>query len=374
MLTLRHTTATLTNTMRTDELDYYLPDDRIATHPVEPRDACKLLVCSRTDSTLVEHRVFRELPAILHPSDLLVTNASGVLPARLEGHRTDSGGAVRGIYIEELAPGRWRCLLRTNGVLRHGQQLELRRGEATPPVLATINELDGEGWALELDTPEPAAAVLARIGVTPLPPYILARRKALDEQVDDTHDRDWYRTVYAEPSATGGSVAAPTAGLHFTPRLLTALRDGGVDAASITLDVGIGTFAPITADRIEAHAMHAERCRVPAETIAALHRARSGGARTVAVGTTVVRTLESLPDPPPAGGWSGDTELFITPGFAFQRTDALITNFHLPRSTLLAMVGALFDGGVPRLLGLYTEAIRQNYRFYSYGDAMLILP
>jgi S-adenosylmethionine:tRNA ribosyltransferase-isomerase len=236
------------------------------------------------------------------------------------------------------------------------------------------------------DTPAATPQLLDRVGATPLPPYILKSRAAsagddeaslADASLADALDREWYQTVYADPSHAG-SVAAPTAGLHFTPELLDRLQRQGVERADVVLHVGAGTFRPIDTDRVEDHAMHAEVYRVDAEQLRRIEDARAADRRVVAVGTTAVRTLESIASPPPASllqtGAAGETDLFITPGFDFRRVDALITNFHLPRSTLLTLVGALFPEGVPRLLELYRDAIARNYRFYSYGDAMLILP
>ena len=206
-----------------------------------------------------------------------------------------------------------------------------------------------------------------------MPPYILAARRHAGAVESDEHDRAWYQTVYAERDRSG-SVAAPTAGLHFTPELLAAVEEMGVGRTSVTLDVGMGTFKPIEVERVEDHPIHAEEIEVSAGAIGAMGAARSAGGRVIAVGTTSVRAIESVPVGGAAGGVRGATSMFILPGHAFRWTDAMITNFHLPRSSLMAMVGAFIDGGIPRLVDLYREAIAREYRFYSYGDAMLILP
>ncbi len=359
--------------MRTEELDYPLPERLIATRPAEPRDACRLMVVSRSDRGLLEHARFADLPRWLTPRDVLIFNTSGVLPARLVGARKDTGGAVEGLFLREDAEG-WRILLKSNSKLRPGQVVAL----GTPPLSAEIELVarDGDGWIARLageGDPMPAVSVLERVGSTPLPPYILRQRRVAHEAIDDDHDRLWYQTVYAR-SDESGSVAAPTAGLHFTPDLLARIASMGVARADVRLDVGVGTFKPIETEHLEDHPMHAEWVRVPGEAIDAIEKARGAGGRAIAVGTTSVRALESVPAGH-AGDWEDWTRLMIAPGHSFARVDGLVTNFHLPRSTLLAMVGALLGpGGVERLKSLYAVAVAEGYRFYSYGDAMLILP
>ncbi len=359
----------------TDRLEYDLPERLIATHPSEPRDASRMMVVSRTDPDRVEHRSFRDLPAFLAPTDVLVRNRSAVLPARIAGRRTDSGGRIEGLFLEERNPGEWNVMLRSNGKLREGQRIALHHPEdhaLTGPTF-TISGRGDAGWIIRLESDASAAEVLDRVGATPLPPYILSARRSANDLTPDQRDRADYQTVYADESDRT-SVAAPTAGLHFTPELIRQIDALGVQSADVLLRVGAGTFAPVTSNTVEDHPIHSERISVPARTIDAIAHARAQGGRSVVVGTTTVRALESLP--PGADRYEGPTELLITPGFDFQHTDALVTNFHLPRSTLLAMVGAFLDDGDPvgRLIRYYKTAIDNQYRFYSFGDAMLILP
>lgn len=363
--------------MLTADLDYQLPDDLISTQPVEPRDSARLLVCSRTDRQFVEHATFRDLPNFLRSPDLMVLNRSRVLPAKLGGVRVDSGGKVGGLFLEDGPLGVWKVLLQSNGRLKGGCEIQIwTQGRPSSWSLTLLSPCEG-AWRVQLSyLGEPAAVtaprVLQEIGATPLPPYILAARRDRGEGLgNDQIDREAYQTVYADESATG-SVAAPTAGLHFTSRLLSELNASGVSNCHVTLHVGAGTFRPVTAKRLEDHQMHSEQIEVEAETISAIRECRSRGGRCICVGTTSVRALESVPVG--GQGFCGPTDLLIQPGFAFQWTDGLITNFHLPRSTLLALVGGLFPEGVDRLLELYREAIRLRYRFFSFGDAMLILP
>lgn len=356
--------------MRTDELDFDLPSELIATRPVEPRDSSRLMVVSRNDASRLEHRVFRELPELLRAGDLLVSNRSRVLPARLSGRRTDSGGAVDGLFVRELAEGRWEVMLRSNGKLRAGQTVALLdQASRQTGVTIELVEPGEDGWVVRVDPARPAGDTLRRVGATPLPPYIRSARKERGEtSIEDDADRAWYRCVH-EDAGRGASVAAPTAGLHMTQRVRDSLAERGVEEAAVYLDVGVGTFRPVTAEHLEDHDMHAERYAAPAETLEALGRA----ARVIALGTTTVRTLESLPIDA-TDDVAGDATLMITPGYEFKRIHGLVTNFHLPRSTLLALVAALFPAGIQRVRDLYAEAIRERYRFFSYGDAMLILP
>ena len=376
--------------MDISELDYHLPPELIAMRPAEPRDSARMLVCSRTDPSRIEHTTVARLDQYLSAGDVMVRNVTRVVPARLGGVRTDSGGKVEGLFVEEFAPGSWRVMLKSNGTLRNGQAIALldARAESGTPsgyTLTLAERLDAE-WRVDVRGPEgsvmSARTVLDAIGATPLPPYILRSRAQRGDAPDDAHDRGWYQTVFAQAAedAAGVSIAAPTAGLHFTEALLHRISARGVAIHDVTLDVGIGTFKPIETDTVEAHRMHAERFSVGGQTLAALHHARDAGRMRLLIGTTTVRCLESVEM---AGeirlgripsDQSGSTELFIRPGFAFQWTDALLTNFHLPRSTLLALVGALFPGGVERVKEIYAAAVRERYRFYSYGDAMLILP
>ena len=363
--------------MRMSDLDFELPPERIATHPVEPRDASRLLVCSRTDPGLVEHARFADLPRFLGAEDILTLNRTRVVPARIRGSKKDTNGRVGGLFLHESGPGLWRVLLHSNGRLLPGTEVILGRAEEAARWSLILQERVEEGWlaALRRDS-EPAtdaaASVLEQVGATPLPPYILGARRQRGDAEDDARDSEAYQTVYADPGRAG-SVAAPTAGLHFTPELLGSLESMGVRRGEVTLHVGMGTFKPVTAERLEDHQMHSEWIDVPGATLAGIRSARERGGRSICVGTTSVRALESLPRDVGDGGYSGATELMIRPGFEFRWTDGLITNFHLPRSTLLALVAALFPEGVERVLALYREAIEREYRFFSYGDAMLIL-
>lgn len=368
--------------LATSRLDYDLPPDRIAVRPAEPRDTSRLMVISRSRPDMCEHRRFSDLPSFLRRGDLLVFNSSGVLPARLQGRRADTGGSISGLFLREEPHGRWMVLLQSGGRLRPGMVIDLHapQGEPTPARLELVEKVADAWLAMPvfsdgrlLDTAE----ALAMVGATPLPPYILKARRETGIAVGDAADRDWYRTVYAD-AAHALSVAAPTAGLHFTPDLLAQRQAMGVEGAEVRLHVGAGTFKPVQTEFVEDHPIHAERLEIPPACVQALEAAGARGGRVIAVGTTSVRAIESLPRPPQPEmlheGFEGETRLLITPGFAFRWTDALVTNFHLPRSTLLAMVSAMLPEGPERLMDHYRVAVSQGYRFYSYGDAMLILP
>jgi len=368
-------------------LDYRLPEDRIATRPAEPRDASRLMVVSRTDVSRLEHARFSDLPAFLEPGDRLIFNTSGVAPARLRGRRAGTGGKIEGLFLRALGRRRWLVMLHSGGRLVEGDVIGLASGAEGAALWSLILERkQADAWEARLEGPPASARISAAdaldaVGATPLPPYILKARAHAAQSVEDELDRAWYQTVYAK-AGSRGSVAAPTAGLHFTPTLLDALKARRVDSSEVCLEVGPGTFQPVKTPAFEQHSMHDEAFSVPSRTIEQAGRTRREGGRIIAVGTTVVRAMESLPRPMPdslqAGGYSGSTRLLITPGFSFAWTDALITNFHLPRSTLLALVAAFLSqtgaSGVDRVLNLYRKAIAEGYRFYSYGDAMLILP
>lgn len=349
--------------MNVSAFDYELPAELIAQAPSQPRDAARLFVhdVARDES---RHAHVRELDRLLRAGDLLIVNDTRVRGARLLGRRA-SGGAVELLLLERDGPQRWRALARPAGRLKPGETVELEGGE----LLARMLERDGEAWWLELSAPragaEPLELTLERCGRAPLPPYIV-RPRGVDPARE--HDRERYQTVFAREL---GAIAAPTAGLHFTPELLERLQRAGIERASVTLHVGEGTFRPVTVEDTDAHVMHAERFALPAATVAAIERCRARRGRVVAVGTTSVRVLESCAD---ANGvlraGSGSTNLFLTPGATFRVVDALLTNFHLPRSTLLMLVSAF--AGRERVLRLYAEAVASRYRFYSYGDALLL--
>jgi S-adenosylmethionine:tRNA ribosyltransferase-isomerase len=335
----------------TADFDYPLPPELIAQTPVEPRDAARLLVLDRAAGTLA-HQHVRDLPELLRPGDLLVVNRSRVLAARVLG-RLPTGGRVELLLLRRLAPGRWQALTRPARRLRPGAVIEV---PASASLRLRVVGVEDEGLRqVELaDGPDAEPALLAA-GAAPLPPYI--RRW--------TGNPERYQTIFArEP----GSAAAPTAGLHFTPELVRRLEAAGVELAEIVLHVGLDTFRPVTEADPAAHRMHAEAFLLPPETTARLGAARAEGRRVVAVGTTCVRTLETWAATGASSGW---TALFIRPGYQFRAVDALLTNFHLPRSTLLMLVSAF--AGRDRILDAYAEAVARRYRFYSFGDAMLIV-
>jgi S-adenosylmethionine:tRNA ribosyltransferase-isomerase len=339
--------------MRVAELDYALPAELIAQEPAPERAQARLLLLAR-ETGAVRHARIADLPTVLRPGDLLVVNDTRVVPARVHARRP-SGGRLELLFVRPLeAPAEWEVLVR--GAPRPGERVHLpdAGGEWVAPL--------GDGrWRLRLAVEGAALDWLERVGEVPLPPYI--RRSTGPSAVD----RERYQTVYArEP----GAVAAPTAGLHLTPALLAALEARGVAVASVTLHVGPGTFMPVRSDDLAEHVMAPERCAIPAATAAAIAAARAEGRRVVAVGTTTVRALESAAH---AGGvrpGNGEAALFIQPGHRFAAVDALLTNFHLPRSTLLALVAAF--AGWDRVRAAYEEAVRLRYRFYSFGDAMLV--
>jgi len=348
--------------MKLSDFDYELPAERIAQAPLPIRDHSRLLVLNRAASGATSHHRFHELPTLLRRGDLLILNDTRVLPARLLG-RKSSGGRVELLLLEpETTSSRsctWRCLIQSSRTPRHGSGLELEGG-----LRAEVVERRADWWSVRFDASGTSLLeTVERVGRMPLPPYI--RREPPGEPVDD---RTRYQTVFAEHS---GAVAAPTAGLHFTPALLGSLEGAGIEVSRLTLHVGVGTFLPVRVERVEDHPMHDERFVLPSETAAAIEGARGRGGRVVAVGTTVVRVLEDRA----AGGGrvtqgTGRCGLFILPGFRFGVVDAVITNFHLPCSTLLMLVSAF--AGRERVLAAYREAIAEGYRFYSYGDAMLL--
>ena len=352
--------------LRLEDLDYDLPPERIARFPAEPRDRSRLLVIDRGDGSR-RHLRFRHLPALLRPGDCLVVNDTRVLAARFFARRA-SGGQVEGLFLQAEPGGAWRAMLKGSARLDPGERLEFDGG---PQRLELLERLDGGAWLVRPDPPAEPAELLARVGTIPLPPYIVRARRGENAPDVTEADAERYQTVYCDP-AKAGAVAAPTAGLHFTPELLEELAEAGVGSAKVTLHVGAGTFQPVTAARLGEHAMHAERYELSPAAADAIDAARAAGGRIVAVGTTVVRVLESCADD--SGRLrpgSGETSLMIRPGHRWRAVDRLITNFHLPRSTLLALVFAF--AGRDLTLASYREAVQRGYRFYSYGDAMLIV-
>jgi S-adenosylmethionine:tRNA ribosyltransferase-isomerase len=358
--------------MRTADFDFALPPELIAQHPVPRRDESRLLVLHRANGEIA-HRKFRDVRKILRAGDGLVLNNSRVIPARLRGTKMRSGGQIEFLLLEENARNDWQAMLRPAKRSRPGMQIAVHdvNGHATD-VHATVCEANEEGHRrLQFSGTPDIRRELERLGEVPLPPYI-----ARSNPNEMREDRERYQTVYAK---TDGSVAAPTAGLHFTRELLEQIRADGVRICFVTLYVGPGTFLPVKAEVLAAHRMHEERFELDEETARVVNEAKADGRRVIAVGTTTVRALESVAAQ--NGGkllkTAGKTGIFIHPPFRFQIVDALLTNFHLPRSTLLMLVSAFAAPGETRgremILSAYAEAIRERYRFFSYGDAMLIL-
>ncbi|MBO0790076.1 MAG: tRNA preQ1(34) S-adenosylmethionine ribosyltransferase-isomerase QueA [Ktedonobacteraceae bacterium] len=359
--------------MKISDFDYHLPQELIAQTPVEPRDASRLLVVQRSNSRF-EHRHFRDIREYLRPGDLLIANQSRVIPARLLGRRMGSGGAVEVLLLAERADlGRdcWEALVRPGRRLREGAMIEFG-AEGSPKLLGEILQRTEAGGRIVRFTPtqqpessDPYAALAVRnlideLGKMPLPPYI---RETLN-------DPERYQTVYAR---IRGSAAAPTAGLHFTPQLLEQLRQQGVRTGFVTLHVGLDTFRPVEVENVSEHKMHSEEIELDAPTTELINETRRAGGRIIAVGSTSVRVLESVASFHDGRivPFRGHTRLFITPGYHFQAVDAIITNFHLPRSSLLLFVSAFL--GKQLMEQAYQEAIRERYRFFSFGDAMLLL-
>ena len=356
----------------TDDLaayDYKLPDELIARQPALRREDARLMIVDRAAET-VQHRLIDDLPGLLRAGDCLVLNDTRVVPARLLGKRAQTGGRWEGLFLELTASGEWRLLSQCRGKLRAGEHIEIYPAHdphSEERLLLQLGERDEDGiWRARpansmSNQPLDTWAALDKFGSVPLPPYI---RRELAGKDDFAR----YQTVYARHR---GSVAAPTAGLHFTPELLARCTERGIAQAFVTLHVGIGTFRPISVDRLDAHRMHSEWCEVGAESIRQMALAAERGSRRIAVGTTTARALESAARGGRLEAWSGATDLFIRPPFEFRAIDGLLTNFHLPRSTLLVLVCTF--AGRDLIMHAYSEAMRQNYRFYSYGDAMLIV-
>lgn len=352
--------------MRLSDFDFPLPDELVARFPAPRRDGSRLL--HLTGDGAVHHRRFPDLVEVLRPEDVLVTNDTAVLPARLVAHKEGSGGRVEVLLVEPLDEGegpegtgavhpgageeRWRVLLGASKRPRVGQRLAVGRTRLE------VRRDEGDGF-FEISVPGGAKRLTAAHGELPLPPYLGRTAEAVDDER--------YQTVYADPDKRL-SVAAPTAGLHFTPELLETLVERGVEHRQLTLHVGPGTFLPVRGEDVNAHRMHAERFEVPEATAEAVERAHAEGRRVIAVGTTTTRVLESFGGPVRAG--PGETDLFIRPGSRFHRVGAMVTNFHLPRSTLVMLVCAF--AGTERTLAAYREAVQQRYRFFSYGDAMFV--
>jgi len=357
--------------MRTGDFDYELPEELVAQHPASVRDASRLLVFQRANGK-IEHRKFSELVLYLRPNDVLVLNNSRVIPARLRGRNAKTGGQFEILLLEEVATNDWWVLLRPGKRARVGTEIIFQQLIQTQIDLrATIVETNDEGHRrLNFFGVKNILDALETFGEIPLPPYI---NRDSPNQLPE--DRARYQTVFAE---NAGSVAAPTAGLHFTDSLLDTIRSRGVSVCFVTLHVGLGTFAPVKADTLSSHIMHEERFHISDETAQIINEAKQAGHRIIAVGTTTVRVLESVATTTPSlYPGSGKTRIFIYPPYHFKIVDALVTNFHLPRSTLLMLVSAFAEPsgthGREKILDAYAKAIRERYRFFSYGDAMLLL-
>jgi S-adenosylmethionine:tRNA ribosyltransferase-isomerase len=344
-----------------DAYDYELPRELIAQEPLPRRADARLLVVDRAQGDL-SHQHVRDLPEILRSGDLLVLNDTRVVPARLIGQRTSTGGRWEGLFLSVDHQGLWRMLARGRGKMAIGETITLSNANGHEDIrLRLVERSDGGVWIMHAETEEPTMAVLDRVGRVPLPPYIRQ-----GEMVPA--DRERYQTVYARQP---GAVAAPTAGLHFTDKLLRRCEAAGIGSCFVTLHVGLDTFRPMIVDRLAEHPMHSEWGEIGAEAVEKIVECRQRGGRVVAVGTTSVRVLETAARGSPLQPWSGWTDLFIRPPYKFQLVDALLTNFHLPRTTLLVLVRTF--GGDALIRRAYQEAIAQQYRFYSYGDAMLIV-
>lgn len=354
---------------KTSEFDYPLPPELIAQHPADRRDGARMMVLHRARQQ-IEHRHFADLPEYLRNGDLVVVNNTKVIPARLFARKPGTGGRAELFLLEQNQDGTWLALMRCRRRPEPGQHLEL---EGTGGRAEVLNYGEEGQVVLRFTTREPFLEYLVAHGHTPLPPYI--KRVSSDqcpvtgEEGQSVTDRERYQTIYAQ---TPGAVAAPTAGLHFTPEMFARLEALGVSRAELTLHVGIGTFRPVKTERVQDHVMHEERYEVSANAAEAIQRTRASGGRIVAVGSTTVRTLESVArDHGAVVAASGRTGIFIYPPYTFRSVDVMLTNFHLPQSTLLMMVCAL--AGQEFVMSAYAEAVKEKYRFFSYGDCMLIL-
>ncbi len=349
---------------RLELYDYQLPRELIAQHPLDHRIDARLMVIDRKAQSISHHYV-RDLPDLIEPGDALVLNNSKVIPARFVGLRTSTGGKWEGLYLREDAHGVWEILSKTRGNLTPGETITLRdkdgRNEVALNVIARLD--DGHLAVRPIEESTSSQELLERFGRVPLPPYI-REGQMVDEDITS------YQTVYARQP---GSVAAPTAGLHFTTDLIRHLQNRGTITAAVTLHVGLGTFRPVSADRLSEHKMHSEHGELPEASAEKLRQCREHGGRIIAVGTTSTRVLEAAAQETTQAlnAWQGETEIFIKPSYEFLAIDGLMTNFHLPKSTLLVLVCAF--AGRDLIMQAYQEAIEQRYRFYSYGDCMLIV-
>jgi len=349
--------------MKTEKLNYYLPPELIAQHPLPVRSDSRLLVLNRTNREILDSR-FSSIGDFLSPGDCLVLNDTKVLPARFFARRT-TGGKLEGLFLAQNSDRTWDIILKGTRKLNPGDFLILKDKQKADFCKAVLLEKQARGRCLlRLKTQADTETVLDKIGFPPLPPYI----KRDDDPALAQIDKLRYQTVYARHT---GAVAAPTAGLHFTEQLIEQLKQADIRFAYITLHVGTGTFRPVNTENLEDHQIHQERFSIDEENAQIINKAKSKGGRIIPVGTTSTRTLETIADGSQIKATTGTTDLFIKPGYKFKITDAMITNFHLPKSTLLALVAAF--AGLDNILAAYNHAIEQRYRFYSYGDAMLII-
>jgi S-adenosylmethionine:tRNA ribosyltransferase-isomerase len=347
--------------MKTEELNYFLPPELIAQHPAPDRTASKLLVLQRPQGTIT-HDTFANIATYLRPDDLLVLNNTRVLPAKFQAFR-DTGGKLEGLFLAQIDEKQWKIMLKGSRKVKINEIITLKKDTAEYKAALTQKLPDGQ-CLIELQTDHPTTQVLDAIGFSPLPPYI---KRNWDLNQEKT-DRSRYQTVFAQEQ---GAVAAPTAGLHFTTNLLDSLAAKGISFAHVTLHVGAGTFKPVTAQNLEDHQIHSEWYSIDEKNAQIINNARAQNRRVIAVGTTAVRTLESAAQNDGTIKPSADhTKLFILPGYKFKAVDAIITNFHLPKSTLLALVAAF--AGLENVLNAYNQAVENKYRFFSFGDAMLI--
>jgi S-adenosylmethionine:tRNA ribosyltransferase-isomerase len=351
--------------MKTELFDYELPAELIAQHPAAQRSGSRMLVVERATNRWSDGQ-FAEIGQWLRAGDCLVLNDTRVVAARFMAKRA-TGGRIEGLFLEEEEVGVWVAMLKNAGKVKAGEDLTLLGRDTSEYCRVRAVRLLGEGrWRLEVDSELPAFQVLEAIGTPPLPPYI--RRERPDEDRHIEADMERYQTVYAKEP---GAIAAPTAGLHFTTELMDELAGKGVGFARLTLHVGAGTFKPVTAETLDEHRMHSEEYSLDEQNADIINAARAAGGRIVAVGTTTVRTLETVARSGQIAAAAGSTDIFIKPGYKFRAVDAMVTNFHLPKSTLIALVAAL--AGYDMTMAAYRHAVENRYRFYSYGDSMLIV-